>query len=99
MGHPVVTILARACHRFSGENNIFSAKCVAQKHGCNICYAAIFQEWGAACPPVVAGYRLEHDHSWTPVKNVEEKNNANEMIEKILRANAAGSKLQLTFGN
>ena len=57
------------------------------------------EEWGAACPPLVAGYRMEHDHSWTPVGNVEEKNTANEMINKILRANAAGSKLSLTFGN
>ena len=70
-----------------------------KKHDCNISYAEIFQEWGAACPPFVAGYRLEHDMSWTPVGKMEEKNNANEMIEKILRANAAGSKLQLTFGN
>ena len=62
-------------------------------------FFSMLQEWGATCPPFVAGYRLEHDHSWTPVGNVEEKNTANEMIDKILRANAAGSKLQLTFGN
>ena len=59
----------------------------------------VLQEWGAACPPFVAGYRLEHDQSWTPVANVEERNTENEMIDKILRANAAGSKLQLAFGN
>ena len=77
----------------------FSQKICFSKNMVVIGSAALFQEWGATCPPYVAGYRLEHDHSWTPVGNMEEKNTANEMIDKILRANAAGSKLSLTFGN
>ena len=26
------------------------------------------EEWGAACPEFVGGYRLEHDMSWTELK-------------------------------
>ncbi len=54
----------------------------------------LFQEWGADCPEFVTGYKLEHDMSWTPLANVEQKSDENMMIDKILRT---GTQLQLTF--
>ncbi len=57
------------------------------------------KEWGSAAPDFVAGYRLEHDMSWTPVEKLKERSAENEMIDKILRGAQAGGpgRLQLGF--
>merc|ERR1711997_976249 len=52
------------------------------------------EEWGHDCPEFVAAYKLEHDMSWTPEANVEQRSDENATIDKILRA---GHQLQLTF--
>lgn len=52
------------------------------------------EEWGDSCPEFVASYRLEHDMSWTPVKDAAARSDENAMIDNILRA---GTQLQLTF--
>ena len=54
------------------------------------------QEWGAAAPEFVAGYRLEFDMSWTRLSDIEKKNTENALINKILDMDA-GSGVQLTF--
>lgn len=46
---------------------------------------SLFQEWGASCPHVFLGaYRLEHDMSWTPIEEVEERSQQFALIDKIL---------------
>ncbi|XP_011436160.2 uncharacterized protein C1orf50 homolog [Crassostrea angulata] len=43
------------------------------------------EEWGASCPHVFSGaYRLEHDMSWTPIEEVEERSQQFALIDKIL---------------
>jgi len=42
------------------------------------------EEWGTACPEFVAGYRLEFDMSWTPLKDCEKRSNELMLINKIL---------------
>ena len=51
------------------------------------------QEWGKDCPEFVASYKLEHDHTWTPMANVEAKEDENAIIDKILK-----NKSQLAIG-
>lgn len=47
------------------------------------------EEWGDNGPPHIykGSYRLEHDHSWTPVSKMDDKDNELRMIHKILDAN------------
>eukprot|EP00095_Tigriopus_kingsejongensis_P007419 maker-scaffold955_size76929-snap-gene-0.15 protein:Tk07419 transcript:maker-scaffold955_size76929-snap-gene-0.15-mRNA-1 annotation:"c1orf50 homolog" len=52
------------------------------------------QEWGANCPEFVAAYKLEYDMTWTPFEKIEQRQDENLAIDKILKA---GSQLQLTF--
>jgi len=52
------------------------------------------EEWGRSCPPFVAGYRLEHDMSWTHLTDLDKKDEENVMIDKILNA---GTGISLTF--
>ena len=52
-----------------------------------------FQEWGKDCPEFVASYKLEHDHTWTPMANVEAKEDENAIIDNILK-----NKSQLAIG-
>merc|ERR1712142_1056628 len=47
------------------------------------------EEWGAACPEYVGGYRLEHDMSWTELKDCDKRGNEMQMIQKILDTNAS----------
>lgn len=56
-------------------------------------FCIALQEWGAKGPPHIfkGSYRLEHDHSWTPVSRVEEKDDELRLINKILDANKAFS--------
>jgi len=42
------------------------------------------EEWGAASPEFVAGYRLEFDMSWTPLKDCDKRSNELMLINKIL---------------
>lgn len=43
------------------------------------------EEWGASCPHEYLGtYRLEADRSWTPADKLEQRNNDQLMINKIL---------------
>ncbi|XP_012264022.2 uncharacterized protein C1orf50 homolog isoform X1 [Athalia rosae] len=47
------------------------------------------EEWGGNGPPHIykGSYRLEHDHSWTSVSKLEEKDNDLQLIHKILDSN------------
>lgn len=48
-------------------------------------FFSLFQEWGASCPHMFSGaYRLEHDMSWTPIEEVEERSQQFALIDKIL---------------
>merc|ERR1712238_533339 len=51
------------------------------------------EEWGKDCPEFVASYKLEHDHTWTPMADVEAKEDENAIIDKILK-----NKSQLAIG-
>merc|ERR1712216_284050 len=51
------------------------------------------EEWGKDCPEFVASYKLEHDHTWTPMANVEAKEDENAIIDNILK-----NKSQLAIG-
>jgi len=42
------------------------------------------EEWGASGPEFVAGYRLEFDMSWTPLKDCDKRANELQLIHKIL---------------
>merc|ERR1719369_1622650 len=52
------------------------------------------QEWGSSGPEFVAGYRLEHDMSWTLLKDLEKRSNELALIDKILET---GTSVSLTF--
>ncbi|TRY79993.1 hypothetical protein TCAL_12104 [Tigriopus californicus] len=52
------------------------------------------EEWGANVPEFVAAYKLEYDMTWTPFDKIEQRQDENLAIDKILKA---GSQLQLTF--
>jgi len=52
------------------------------------------QEWGASGPEFVAAYRLEHDMSWTPEKDMEKRGNELMLINKILDA---GTDVKFSF--
>merc|ERR1712193_407054 len=56
------------------------------------------EEWGADGPEFVASYKLNVDHSWTPIDDVERKDDENAKIDKIIRTHqSASNHLQLTF--
>jgi len=56
------------------------------------------EEWGPDGPEFVASYKLNHDHSWTPIDDIERKDDENAKIDKILRTHqSASNHLQLTF--
>ena len=56
------------------------------------------EEWGADGPEFVASYKLNFDHSWTPIDDVERKDDENAKIDKIIRTHqSASNHLQLTF--
>ncbi|ELU01640.1 hypothetical protein CAPTEDRAFT_174027 [Capitella teleta] len=43
------------------------------------------EEWGPACPhEYVGSWRLEFDQSWTPLKDVERRDQENLMVTKVL---------------
>jgi len=42
------------------------------------------EEWGAASPEFVDGYRLEFDMSWTPIADCDKRSNELMLINKIL---------------
>lgn len=44
----------------------------------------LFQEWTNCPHEFLGGFRLEFDHSWTPVENIERKNYELMVINKIL---------------
>merc|ERR1712142_224377 len=47
------------------------------------------EEWGAACPEYVGGYRLEFDMSWTELKDLDKRGNELALINKILDTNVS----------
>merc|ERR1711987_26720 len=56
------------------------------------------EEWGPDGPEFVASYKLNHDHSWTPIDDIDRKDDENAKIDKILRTHqSASNHLQLTF--
>ena len=53
------------------------------------CYFSMLspQEWGNSCPHNHKGsYRLEYDHSWTPLEQVEKRSKDIDAINKFLPA-------------
>lgn len=45
------------------------------------------QEWGKSCPHTYLGsYRLEHDQSWTPLEQLEQRSEEIKLVDKILNA-------------
>ncbi|KAJ3602577.1 hypothetical protein NHX12_030329 [Muraenolepis orangiensis] len=48
------------------------------------------QEWGASCPhQFIAGYKLQHDMSWTPLDQVQKKDAEIAIMDKLIsRQNA-----------
>eukprot|EP00092_Neocalanus_flemingeri_P033729 GFUD01036666.1.p1 GENE.GFUD01036666.1~~GFUD01036666.1.p1 ORF type:complete len:230 (-),score=73.69 GFUD01036666.1:71-760(-) len=46
------------------------------------------EEWGAAGPEFVGGYRLEFDQSWTALKDCDKRTNEMMMINQILETDA-----------
>merc|ERR1712241_1379053 len=53
------------------------------------------EEWGPSGPEFVAGYRLEHDMSWTELKDLDKRSSEIGLINKILDTNA--SDIQFKF--
>ena len=51
-------------------------------------------EWGASGPEFVAGYRLEHDMSWTHLDNLDKRNREMALVNQIMDH---GSNVSLTF--
>ncbi|CAL1535464.1 unnamed protein product [Lymnaea stagnalis] len=48
------------------------------------------QEWGSACPHNFLGaYRLEYDQSWTPITEIENRDQENALIDKIFTTQQA----------
>ncbi|KAH9508299.1 hypothetical protein Btru_050752 [Bulinus truncatus] len=48
------------------------------------------QEWGPSCPHHFLGaYRLEFDQSWTPISDVQRKDEDSNLIDKIFSAHQA----------
>ena len=48
------------------------------------------QEWGRSCPHTHLGsYRLEHDRSWTPLEEVEERSKDIEAINRAIHTHSA----------
>lgn len=44
-----------------------------------------FQEWGPSCPHEYLGsYKLEHDQSWTPLKDIDKRASEIALVDKIL---------------
>ncbi|KAK2584114.1 hypothetical protein KPH14_006555 [Odynerus spinipes] len=56
------------------------------------CYFSMLspEEWGTSGPAQTykGSYRLEHDHSWTPVSNIHAKDNELNIFSKLLSDNA-----------
>lgn len=55
------------------------------------CYFSMLsvQDWGQNCPHRHLGsYRLEYDHSWTPLEQVEKRSKDIEAINKVIDAHA-----------
>ena len=48
-----------------------------------------FQEWGKCPHEYLGAYKLEHDFSWTPAKEVEKRQNDFAAIDKVLNSQAA----------
>ena len=47
------------------------------------------EEWGSSCPHHHLGsYRLEYDHSWTPLEQLERRSKDIEAINKVIDAHA-----------
>ncbi|CAL8401062.1 unnamed protein product [Arctogadus glacialis] len=48
------------------------------------------QEWGASCPhEFIAGYKLQHDMSWTPLAQVERKDAELAIMGKLINRQTA----------
>ncbi|KAG7262946.1 hypothetical protein CRUP_018089 [Coryphaenoides rupestris] len=48
------------------------------------------QEWGSSCPhPFIAGYKLQHDMSWTPLDQVERKDAELAIMGKLISRQTA----------
>ena len=48
------------------------------------------QEWGASCPhQFIAGYKLQHDMSWTPLAQVETKDAELAIMSKLISRQTA----------
>jgi hypothetical protein len=60
----------------------------------NTCYFSMLSpgEWGDRCPHQHLGsYRLEYDHSWTPLEQVERRSKDIAAINRVIDAHAIPS--------
>lgn len=59
------------------------------------CYFSMLspEEWGTSNPTQTykGSYRLEHDHSWTPISNIHTKDNELNIYSKLLSDNLASN--------
>lgn len=61
------------------------------------CYFSMLspQEWGKGCPHKhVGSYRLEYDHSWTPLEEAERRSSDIEAINKVIDAHGFPPSIQ-----
>ena len=59
------------------------------------------EEWGSTnAPEFVAGYKLEHDMSWTPIDKIRKREDEQRIIDQILQRSfdeKSANTLKLTF--
>lgn len=56
------------------------------------------QEWGASCPhKYIAAYRLEHDMSWTPIEDLDQRSTDIAVVDKIYNARISASDPSITI--
>uniref|UniRef100_A0A0B6Y9V5 DUF2452 domain-containing protein n=1 Tax=Arion vulgaris TaxID=1028688 RepID=A0A0B6Y9V5_9EUPU len=61
-----------------------------REHGQSYLSIVSPQEWGASCPhEFLGGFRLEYDHSWTPIADLAKKDEENEFIQTIYNKHMA----------
>ncbi|CAD7078857.1 unnamed protein product [Hermetia illucens] len=56
------------------------------------------EEWGSSCPHKFLGsYRLERDSTWTPIKNIDERDRQNEWGARLLASANSGDQNMLSL--
>lgn len=83
---------------------------MGERHGGSICsrvskaiiilhvFCCFNQEWGASCPhKYIAAYRLEHDMSWTPIEDLDQRSTDIAVVDKIYNARISESDPSITI--